>query len=180
MNSNQCIVLRGYLGVQRNSAARGLTLDSTQSPVLSEEGDVHLRTHAHARTLCFSIYVFVCAYSTATTGGRPRVRFCVVSSVGSPAGVTWTSRTTSAPWAARWGHSTVIDAAGAIYVIGGRYGTFYSDVWVSTDGGAHRTRRGARGYYRGYQGLLRVLLARHTGVPRGTRVLSCGYFGHSR
>ena len=43
----------------------------------------------------------------------------------------------TAPWAARFGHTTVVDAAGAIYVIGGYgNGTFYSDVWVSTDGGA--------------------------------------------
>jgi hypothetical protein len=53
------------------------------------------------------------------------------------AGVTWASRTTSAPWAARRGHTTVIDAAGAIYVIGGHgSSTDYQDVWVSTDGGA--------------------------------------------
>ncbi len=58
------------------------------------------------------------------------------------AGVTWTPRATSAPWAARYGHTTVIDAAGAIYVIGGLGGgtTFYNDVWASTDGGADRTR----------------------------------------
>jgi hypothetical protein len=53
-------------------------------------------------------------------------------------GVTWTSRTTSAPWAARTYHTSVIDAAGAIYVIGGYggEGTDYQDVWASTDGGA--------------------------------------------
>jgi hypothetical protein len=50
----------------------------------------------------------------------------------------WTCRTAKAEWAARYGHTTVIDAAGAIYVIGGRdfTGTDYNDVWVSTDGGA--------------------------------------------
>ncbi len=49
----------------------------------------------------------------------------------------WRCRTKTAPWAARFGHTTVIDSAGAIYVIGG-YGdyTYYKDVWVSTDGGA--------------------------------------------
>jgi hypothetical protein len=55
------------------------------------------------------------------------------------AGVTWTCRTASAPWAGRYGHTSVIDAAGAIYVIGGGdYSgrTVYQDVWVSTDGGA--------------------------------------------
>ncbi len=52
------------------------------------------------------------------------------------AGVTWTRRP-FAPWAARFGHTTVIDAAGAIYVIGGRGGnTYFADVWASTDGGA--------------------------------------------
>jgi hypothetical protein len=44
------------------------------------------------------------------------------------------SRTTSAQWAARYFHSTEIDAAGAIYVIGGYGGgiTDYRDVWAST------------------------------------------------
>ncbi len=56
------------------------------------------------------------------------------------AGVTWTSRTLAAPWAARQMHTSVIDAAGAIYVIGGRGAgtttccTYYNDVWASTDG----------------------------------------------
>jgi hypothetical protein len=49
----------------------------------------------------------------------------------------------------------VIDAAGAIYVIGGGNGTnFFNDVLVSTDGGSHQTR-GARG-----------VLAAYFGVPR--------------
>ena len=57
--------------------------------------------------------------------------------------MTWTCRTANAPWAARWYHTTVIDAAGAIYVIGGggQFGRFLQDVWASTDGGADRTRR---------------------------------------
>ncbi len=57
----------------------------------------------------------------------------------------------------------MIDAAGAIYVIGGRGGgtTFYKDVWVSTDGGAQPDSDGGvvggtlGGYYggtHGYQG----------------------------
>jgi hypothetical protein len=49
----------------------------------------------------------------------------------------WRCLTASAPWAGREGHTTVIDAAGAIYVIGGFNGyTYLNDVWVSTDGGA--------------------------------------------
>jgi hypothetical protein len=57
------------------------------------------------------------------------------------------SRTTSAPWGRRYGHTSVVDAVGAIYVIGGddggnypnyiyASGTSYQDVWASTDGGA--------------------------------------------
>ncbi len=88
----------------------------------------------------------------------------------SAAGVTWTCRTASAPWAARYGHTTVVGAAGAIYVIGGvGSDTFYQDVWVSTDGGEwpdpvggvvggyssgviERVRRGTNGSTRGYLG----------------------------
>ncbi len=48
----------------------------------------------------------------------------------------------------------MIDAAGAIYVIGGRNGTaYFNDVWVSTDGGTHRTRRVVAGVL----GVLRML-----------------------
>ena len=59
------------------------------------------------------------------------------------AGATWKLVIANAPWTARYGHTTVIDAAGAIYVLGG-YGTFTSkynnDAWVSTNGGADRAR----------------------------------------
>jgi hypothetical protein len=111
------------------------------------------------------------------TGGRPRVRVALVPSGGRSsalaAGVTWTSRTTSAPWAARRYHTSVI-AAGAIYVIGGyNYGiggsgplAYYQDVWASTDGGANRTRsRVLKGGLGGYHGMLRGTRA----VPRGSK-----------
>ena len=77
------------------------------------------------------------------------------------AGVSWTSRTTSAPWAARALHTSVIDAAGAIYIIGGQGSTgALKDVYVSADGGAGRTRavlwgtRGALGHALGSRGVL--------------------------
>jgi hypothetical protein len=74
------------------------------------------------------------------------------------AGATWTSRTMSTPWAARYWHTSVIDAAGAIYVIGGYDGTtIFNDVLKSADGGADRTR---------------LLLLE--GVPRATWVLAGG------
>jgi hypothetical protein len=88
-------------------------------------------------------------YSSAATVGRPRVRFAFVSSVSSralAAGVNWASRTTDGQWARRRSHTTVVDAAGAIYVIGGTDGgslsngittwTYLRDVWKSTDVGA--------------------------------------------
>jgi hypothetical protein len=40
----------------------------------------------------------------------------------------------------------VIDAAGAIYVLGGSNSThFFNDVWVTTDGGADGDRAGYSG-----------------------------------
>jgi hypothetical protein len=79
------------------------------------------------------------------------------------AGVTWTSRTLAAGWAVRYLHTSVIDAAGAIYVIGGSYRTtVYNDVWASTDGGARAGLRregwsgcGYSGGTRGNHGVLR-------------------------
>jgi hypothetical protein len=51
----------------------------------------------------------------------------------------------------------VIDAAGAIYVIGGWTGgfTFYQDVWASTDGGVRPDSGGTREYSRVLEGVLR-------------------------
>jgi hypothetical protein len=60
----------------------------------------------------------------------------------------------------------VVDAAGAIYVIGGgtydNGGTNFKDVWASTDGGARAGlgrggRRVDQGGTRGYSGVLGVL-----------------------
>jgi hypothetical protein len=65
------------------------------------------------------------------------------TSVGRPraTGVTWKCVIASAPWAARAAHTSVVDAAGAIYVLGGgNGGTTRNDVWKSTDGGDDRTR----------------------------------------
>ncbi len=64
------------------------------------------------------------------------------------AGVSWTSRTLAAPWAARQEHTSVVDADGAIYVIGGHF----HDVWASTDGGVRpdSVEGWSMGYSRGY------------------------------
>jgi hypothetical protein len=76
------------------------------------------------------------------------------------AGRTFSSRTLKAEWAARYGHTSEVDAvSGAIYVIGGYDGTtYYKDVWVSTDGGARQDSvGGAVGGYTGWvlRGVLR-------------------------
>jgi hypothetical protein len=59
----------------------------------------------------------------------------------------------------RFGHTSVIDAGGAIYVIGGTYGTVFQDVWASTDGGARAAlgQRGVGGYTKGTQSARGVL-----------------------
>ncbi len=90
--------------------------------------------------------------------GRARAR--------SAAGVTWTSRTANAPWEARASHTSVIDAAGAIYVIGGQgydgtnEGSRFQDVWASTDGARPDLVRqgylvGTQGGTKGYRRVLR-------------------------
>ncbi len=83
-------------------------------------------------------------YSSARAARRClRVRDCVrcdrPGSRVSAAGVTWTCRTAKAQWAVRYSHTSVVDAAGAIYVIGGHdpsNSTDLQDVYASTDGGA--------------------------------------------
>jgi hypothetical protein len=109
----------------------------------------------------------------------------------------WNRAENQAPWDGRYGHTSVIDAAGAIYVLGGKGGTFtlYQDVWVSTNGGADWTRagstRGIRMVARG--GTRRALvgpfwildgtlgafwvLGRYLG---GTQMMLTGYLPHSR
>ena len=111
------------------------------------------------------------------------MRFCIgchrPGSRASAAGVTWTSRTASAPWGSRTGHTSVIDAAGTIYVIGGIASTvpyWYPDVWASTDGGAHRTRaRGGRGVLGGYSGVLQGVLQGYYEGTSGVLKSTIGY-----
>jgi hypothetical protein len=109
-------------------------------------------------------------------GGRARV--VAFGAIGRArarlsAGVTWTSRTASAGWAVRVRHTSVVDAAGAIYVVGGvggSTGSDLSDVWASTDGGPRPdsvggggrggtqgsySREYSREYSRGAEGVLR-------------------------
>ncbi len=74
----------------------------------------------------------------------------------------------NAPWAARYGHTSVIDAAGAIYVIGGYNSTtLYNDVWACTDKGVspRGTRGVLEGYSRGTYGCSRVPKGYSMGTP---------------
>jgi hypothetical protein len=62
--------------------------------------------------------------SSARSACCGRARVVAVGATGrgsraSAAGVTWTSRTLAAEWDPRGFPTSVIDAAGAIYVIGG-------------------------------------------------------------
>jgi hypothetical protein len=99
-------------------------------------------SEAHMHTVSLSWHGGGRRYSMGLPGtrGRPRVRVfvCAIGSCALAAGVTWTSRTASAPWVSRIYLTSVIDAAGAIYVLGGYSSTYLylNDVWVSTDGGA--------------------------------------------
>jgi hypothetical protein len=109
----------------------------------------------------------------------------------SAAGVTWTCRTASAGWAGRYQHTSVVDAAGAIYVLGGNgYNgtvTYYHDVWASTDGGARAGlgRGGGQGvhsvgYSRGYSSGVRRVLRSTKGVLWGTAEYRGGSMGPRR
>jgi hypothetical protein len=103
--------------------------------------------------VCVSVRARACvrAPSCVCARVRARVRACVRACVRAymcvfvcacvRAGAMWRSRTMTAPWAARYYHTSVVDAAGAIYVIGGwnsynGTNTYFNDVFVSTDGGA--------------------------------------------
>jgi hypothetical protein len=81
-------------------------------------------------------------YSSARMGRtetRAPLRMAPVGSRALAAGATWTLMIASAPWGGRNSHTSVVDAAGAIYVIGGfNGGTYYNDVYASTDKGADR------------------------------------------
>ncbi len=107
------------------------------------------RARAHA-----CVRACVRAYMCVRACVRAYMCVCVCACVR--AGAMWRSRTMTAPWAARWFHTTVVDAAGTIYVIGGRTsgGNYFHDVWASTDGGARpdSVKGGGRGYSRGYLG----------------------------
>ncbi len=103
---------------------------------------------------------------------RPATRAAARAIVGSralSAGAMWRCRTTSAPWAGREGHTSVTDAAGAIYVIGGyslTSGISYADVWVSTDGGAKPDLVSGCRWGTGW--VLRGVLRGTIGVRRGS------------
>jgi hypothetical protein len=103
---------------------------------------------------------------------RPRVRGCVRChrpvSRAFAAGASFTTRTFTAPWAARYEHTSVIDAAGAIYVIGGYDDTTrYKDVWVSTDGGARAGLAHVPRVLDGYSGGTAGVLQEYSGVLQG-------------
>ncbi len=73
--------------------------------------------------------------------------YCNLVAIDGPraAGGTWTCLLANTPWPARYGHTTVIDAAGTIYLMGGAIArggqvNLYNDVWVGTNNGANSTQ----------------------------------------
>ena len=64
----------------------------------------------------------------------------------------WSQRTANSDWATRTGHTSVIDATGAIYVLGGAGGISQNDVWRGTAGGEARHATGASSVMIGLRG----------------------------
>ncbi len=96
-------------------------------------------------------------------------------------GATWRLVIANAPWAARVYHTSVIDAAGAIYVIGGfdESSTYYRDAWASIGRGARPDSvGGGRGVL---WWVLQGLSMGHSGGSQGdtTRVLDGVLEGYS-
>jgi hypothetical protein len=134
----------------------------------------------HLRARVFNVRVFVanvCVRRGAVCGLSWRggdVRQLLLGPTSAFAvGVTWTSRTMTAPWAARHSHTSVVDAAGAIYVIGGidiySGDTDFNDVWLSTHGGARPDVESGRVMP---QGVMQGVLGRYLGVLSGTQEYS--------
>jgi hypothetical protein len=121
--------------------------------------------------------VRACVRATARTCGiySSARDACAARAFDDSLAAGWRCRTASAPWAGRDGHTTVIDAAGAIYVIGGsnydgRTFTYFNDVWKSTDGGVHWTRMCSGGTgWMGTQAVLGGLGCTRGLSSRGTR-----------
>ena len=77
----------------------------------------------------------------------------MTASLSCAAGATWAVMNEAAAWGRRFDHTTVIDATGAIYVLGGR-GNFkyFNDVWRGTAGGEARHATGASSVMIGLRG----------------------------
>ena len=87
-------------------------------------------------------------------------------------GATWVQRTASASWAARMGHSAVVDPTGTLlYIMAGNTAnsvTYYHDVWVSSDYGATWTNKTTAAGWSVRTG------ACAAGFSDGSFVLTCG------
>jgi len=148
-------VITGTLGASRGASR------STEGALKRCSGV--LKRFCGPPSVCISARVCLCAraryppvlrgpavfIARPATGERTLVRLPFVfdlSEIHVAAGATWKLLIASAPWDARHSHTSAIDAAGAIYVIGGRGGTdtLYNDAWMSTDGGVDRAMGGTR------------------------------------
>ena len=90
---------------------------------------VHVSARVHVRLYSTRSNLYTVSSGLVVIGARA-------------AGASWTLMTASAPWAARKAHTSVIDAAGNIYVLGGNSlvdavnASSCNDVWRSADQGA--------------------------------------------
>ncbi len=164
-------VLKGTLGVPQ-------ALPRTSATALQRHGSGHgtlgtVVVTAGTDGICRSATTDECARVPAWVGTagvgrhRRRGRHRRVA-----AGVTWSLVTSNAPWAGRHSHTTVIDAAGTMYLIGGFGGATgnLNDVWSSANKGANRTQGGTivgtqggtqtvlKGYARGTKGTLQLYI----------------------
>jgi hypothetical protein len=134
----------------RSSASMGATGPGEPGRLrLSSSHHIFICERAHTYNVCVRACVRACVrILTIYMYGHVSVRLCHRSVARVAAGFNWTLVIAKAPWNARFGHTAVVDAAGAIYVLGGKdsKSILYKDVWVSSDGGADRTR--------GYSGVL--------------------------
>jgi hypothetical protein len=116
--------------------------------------NTHTHTHIHAYMHIYVVYAMqrahLCACSRARyvyiyVQARARSRAPLYTLRASRrggydarvAGASWTRITANAEWKARYGHASVIDAAGSIYLLGGVGGNklYFSATWRSANQG---------------------------------------------
>ena len=82
-----------------------------------------------------------CKFVAACAHARTQLSWFVIGA--RSAGATWAPIANYTSWLAKLSHTSIFDATGNIYVLGGGNGVTgapYNDVWRSTDGGEAQHR----------------------------------------